>query len=80
MLALLTPDAKMAEFFGFYSFTGKMASIAGPLIYGEIARATGSQRWAIISVLIFFIAGLVILQTVNEAKGKKIALLWVENS
>jgi len=80
MLALLTPDAKMAEFFGFYSFTGKMASIAGPLIYGEIARVTGSQRWAIISVLAFFIGGLVILQTVNESKGKQIALDWTEKS
>lgn len=79
MLALLTPDTKMAEFFGFYSFTGKMASIAGPLLYGEIARATGSQKWAIISVLFFFITGLIILQTVKEEQGKQIALNWVED-
>ena len=78
MLALLTPDAKMAEFFGFYSFTGKMASIAGPLIYGEIARATGSQKWAILSVLVFFVSGLIILQTVKEENGKQIALHWQE--
>jgi len=78
MLALLTPDTKMAEFFGFYSFTGKMASIAGPLIYGEVARVTGSQKWAIISVLFFFLAGLIILQSVNELKGKEIALNWKE--
>jgi len=80
MLALLTPDAKMAEFFGFYSFTGKMASIAGPLIYGEIARTTGSQKWAIISVLFFFLTGVIILQSVNELKGKEIAESWQENS
>ncbi len=79
MLVLLTPDSKMAEFFGFYSFTGKMASIAGPLIYGEIARITGSQKFAIISVLFFFISGLIILQSVDEKKGKQIALDWVEN-
>jgi MFS transporter, UMF1 family len=78
MLALLTPDTKMGEFFGFYSFTGKMASIAGPLIYGEIARVTGSQRWAIISVLTFFICGFAVLQSVNESKGRQIAESWNE--
>ena len=76
MLALLTPKEKMAEFFGFYSFTGKMASILGPMIYGEIANFTGSQKWAILSVLLFFVTGLVILQTVNEKKGKIVALNW----
>lgn len=78
MLALLTPDSKMAEFFGFYSFTGKMAAIVGPLVYGEITRITGSQRLAIISVLFFFVTGLIILQFVNEAKGSEIARFWQE--
>lgn len=76
MLVLLTPDEKMGEFFGFYSLTGKMASIAGPLVYGEIARITGEQRYAIISILIFFITGVIILQTVNEKRGRQIALEW----
>lgn len=76
MLALLTPKKKMAEFFGFYSFTGKVASIIGPLIYGEIALRTGSQRWSIISVLGFFIIGFIILLTVNENKGQKVAINW----
>lgn len=80
MLALLTPDDKMAEFFGFYSFTGKMAAIIGPLVYGEIARITGSQRWSILSVLLFFILGFFILQTVNEQRGKRIALKWAKNN
>jgi len=78
MLALLTPDQKMAEFFGFYSFTGKMAAIVGPLVYGEIARITGSQRWSILAVLIFFMTGLVVLQSVNESKGRENALSWQE--
>jgi len=78
MLALLTPDNKMAEFFGFYSVTGRIASIIGPLVYGEVARITGNQKWAILSVLIFFVTGAVLLQTVNEEKGKQTALDWVE--
>jgi len=80
MLALLTPEEKMAEFFGFYAFTGKVASIFGPFIYGEVARITGSQRWAILSVLVFFLAGIIILQTVNENKGRQIAIDWINPS
>jgi len=80
MLALLTPEEKMAEFFGFYAFTGKVASIFGPFIYGEVARITGSQRWAILSVLVFFLAGIIILQTVNENKGRLIAIDWINPS
>ncbi|MCF7793002.1 MAG: MFS transporter [Candidatus Cloacimonetes bacterium] len=76
MLALLTPKDKMAEFFGFYSVTGRIASILGPLVYGEISRITGDQRWAILSVLFFFIFGAIILQTVNEKKGQTAALSW----
>ncbi|HHE38313.1 MAG TPA: MFS transporter [Candidatus Cloacimonetes bacterium] len=78
MLALLTPGNKMAEFFGFYAFSGKLAAIIGPIIYGEIARNTSSQKIAILSVLFFFITGAIILQTVNEEKGKTIALNWKE--
>jgi UMF1 family MFS transporter len=80
MLALLTPSDKMGEFFGFYAFTGKMSAIIGPLVYGEIARITGEQRWAILSVSLFFIIGLIILQTVNEAQGKAVAIQWQEEN
>jgi len=79
MLVLLTPDEKMAEFFGFYAFSGKLAAIIGPIIYGEIVRNTGSQKIAILSVLFFFIIGTIILQTVNEEKGKLTALNWKED-
>jgi len=76
MLALLTPREKTAEFFGFYSVTGRLASIFGPLVYGEISRITGNQRWAILSVIMFFVMGFFVLQTVNEEKGKTAALDW----
>ena len=79
MLALLTPDEKMAEFFGFYSVTGRIASILGPLVYGEVSRITGDQKWAILSVVVFFVTGAIVLQTVNEEKGKLTALNWKDD-
>jgi UMF1 family MFS transporter len=78
MLALLTPKEKMAEFFGFYAFTGKMAAIFGPLAYGEIARITNSQRNSILAVLLFFVIGFICLQSVKEQQGKTTAITWKE--
>ena len=73
ILATLTPASKMTEFFGFYSFTGKFSSIFGPLIYGYIAYFTGSQRWSILAVILFFVIGAIVLQTVDMEKGIKTA-------
>lgn len=69
LFSLLTPINKMTEFFGFYSVTGRLASIIGPLVYGEIAVRTGNQRYAILSIILFFISGLLLLQFVNVQKG-----------
>ena len=69
MLAMLTPVEKRAEFFGFYTLTGRLSSIFGPLIYGEIARKTGSPRWSVLSLIVFFSLGLILLQTVKVDKG-----------
>jgi UMF1 family MFS transporter len=66
---LFTPDANSAEFFGFFAVSGKFASIFGPLIYGILIAITGSVQSGILSLLFFFIAGGMILWTVNEKKG-----------
>jgi MFS transporter, UMF1 family len=78
LLALLTPKDKQAEFFGFYAVTGRLSSIFGPLVYGEIALRTGSQRYSILSLIAFFFVGGVLLQFVNEKKGKQAALEYRE--
>ncbi len=66
---IFTPDANSAEFFAFFGVSGKFASVVGPLIYGILIAITGSVRSGILSVLLFFIAGMAILWTVNEKKG-----------
>jgi UMF1 family MFS transporter len=76
MLAKFTPPSSAAEFFGFYSIVGKFASALGPLLYSVVmdlsrsrAGLQGSYRIASLSVGIFFIAGLILLLRVNEARG-----------
>jgi MFS family permease len=69
MLATFTPDRKQGEFFGFFAFSGKLASVAGPLVYGEVLGATGSFRLAMGSILIFFVVGFMLLMFVDEERG-----------
>ena len=65
----LTPKANSAEFFGFFAVSGRFASVFGPLIYGLLIAVTGNVQWSILSVLVFFLAGMAILWTVDEGKG-----------
>ncbi len=60
------PKGKEAEYFGAYSLVGKSSAIAGPLVFGYISTAFGSQRPAILSLVAFFLIGLVILKSVKE--------------
>ena len=73
LLAHFTPQPRAAEFFGFFSFTEKFSAILGPLVYGEVARWAGSQRVAVLSVAVFFLAGLVLLKMVDESRGMEAA-------
>jgi len=69
MLSQLTPLNKQAEFFGFYTLTGRISSIFGPILYGWIAHKTGDIRYSILSLLLFFVLGWILLQTVSLSKG-----------
>jgi UMF1 family MFS transporter len=69
----LLPVGHSAEFFGFFAIANRFASIFGPLIFGLVTVLTGSIRNAILSVILFFIVGFVILMTVNVEEGKKSA-------
>lgn len=59
------PPGKEAEYFGVYSLVGKSSAILGPLVFGQVSAAFGSQRPAILSIAAFFIAGLILLRRVN---------------
>ncbi|HEX9253239.1 MAG TPA: MFS transporter [Ignavibacteriaceae bacterium] len=65
LMALLIPKDREAEFFGFYDgLFGKSSAIVGPLFYGIIADLS-NERVAALSIGLFFIAGLIILQNVE---------------
>lgn len=64
-MASLIPKGREGEFFGFYSLCGKGAAVLGPLLFGEIAGATGNLRLAALSVLVFFVAGAAVVSTIG---------------
>jgi MFS transporter, UMF1 family len=66
LLARMCPPDKVTEFFGFFSFSGKITAFAAPLTIGVVTYATGSQRIGIASALFFLIAGLLLLLRVKE--------------
>jgi UMF1 family MFS transporter len=75
LIGQFAPPTRAAEFFGLWGLAGKLASVVGPLSYGLITYLTaGNHRLAILSTVLFFIAGLALLVTVNEQRGKAAAL------
>jgi MFS transporter, UMF1 family len=74
LVGQLAPPGRAAEFFGLWGLAGKLAAIVGPLSYGLITYLTaGNQRLAILSTVLFFVAGLMLLATVNESRGRTAA-------
>ena len=65
LLARMCPPGKATEFFGFFSFSGKITAFAAPLVIGVVTHATGSQRIGIATSLVFLIAGLLLLLRVK---------------
>ena len=59
--ARIIPADKAAEFFGFYNMMGKFAAVLGPLLVAWTAGLTGDSRLAILSLLILFVSGAVML-------------------
>jgi UMF1 family MFS transporter len=60
------PSGSEAEYFGFYSLVGKSSAIVGPLIFGSISFLAGNQRFAVLSIIILFILGLICILPVKE--------------
>jgi UMF1 family MFS transporter len=65
LFALMVPLDRASEYFGFHALAGRASSALGPFLFGAISVATGSQRLAMASLAVFFVAGGVVLATVR---------------
>ncbi len=89
MVGMFSPPGKSAEFYGFFALTGRTSSFIGPTIFGLIAAEAAlyylsqgqntdmadqsGHRLAILSIGVFFVAGLLLLSWVNEDKARQTA-------
>jgi len=66
----MIPEESPAEFFGFYSVVSKFSAVWGPFVFALIRHWTGSSRNAILSVIVFFILGMMLLVLVDVQKAR----------
>jgi UMF1 family MFS transporter len=71
LIGKLMPKSKTAEFYGLFSVSEKFNTVIGPAIMALVTQLTGNVRLGIISLVIFFIAGILMLQKVDLERGAR---------
>jgi UMF1 family MFS transporter len=66
LLIRLAPKDRIAQYFGLFALTGKVTSFVGPLLIGVITAITASQKAGMAVLVLFFVAGLVLLAKVRD--------------
>ena len=75
LVAYLSPPGRTGEFFGLWGLGVKLSSILGPMTYGLVTWASnGDHRAAILVTGAFFVAGIVIVKSVDVERGRRAAL------
>ena len=68
LMARLAPAELRTEMFGLYALSGKATAFLGPALVGWITLAADSQRLGMAIILVFFVAGLLLLLPVREPR------------
>ena len=61
LFSRMIPAGKEASFFGLYEVSERGTSWMGPLLFSLVVSRTGSYRLALLSLIFFFVVGLVVL-------------------
>ena len=69
LYSLMIPKGKEAEYFSLYEISDKGTSWLAPLIFGLALQFTRSYRLAILSLIVFFVLGLLVLANVNVRRA-----------
>jgi UMF1 family MFS transporter len=72
LFASMIPKAKSSEFFSFFGVFERYAGILGPALFAIIA-GNGSSRTAILSLIVFFVLGMLVLSRVDVDEGRRAA-------
>ena len=69
LFSRMIPEGKEASFFGLYEVSERGTSWMGPLLFSVVIAHTGSYRQALLSLIIFFVVGLIGLLFTNTERG-----------
>jgi len=61
LFSRMIPAGREASFFGIYEVSERGTSWMGPLVFGAVVAATNSYRQALLSLIIFFVVGAIVL-------------------
>lgn len=75
LFSQMIPDEVEAEFFSFYEVSERGTSWLGTFIFGVANQMFGSLRIGVLSLIFFFLAGLILLPFVNVQRAKDQAAL-----
>lgn len=66
----LIPADRAGTFFGFYNMMGKFAAVLGPFLMGATALLTDNSRTALLSIVVLFIGGGILLSVAARASER----------
>lgn len=66
VFALLVAQEKAGELFGFNAVAGRLSAALGPLVFGAISAATGSEAAALVSLLAFLAAAAALFSSLQR--------------
>ncbi len=73
LYASMSPTSVSGEFFGFFSVMSKFSAILGPVLFAGAVALFGSSRPAVLSLVVFFVVGIVLLNNVDVDAGQRTA-------
>lgn len=69
LFSQMIPAGREASFFGIYEVSERGTSWLGPVVFSVVVASTGSFRYAILALIVFFISGLLLLLFTDTARA-----------
>ena len=69
LFSRMIPEGREASFFGLYEVSERGTSWLGPLLFGVVVAATDSYRQALLSLIVLFVVGTIVLYLTDTDKA-----------
>lgn len=69
LFSQMIPKSRESAFFGLYEISEKGTSWIGNLVFAVVVGTTGSYRQAILALIVFFVAGMIILMATDTKRA-----------